>query len=554
MSRDTETIAEPPDETSPLLKTDATLEAATRGDAEGSNDRRSLAETPQNISTATIWGVLSTLMLGVFISSADGSLVIATSPEIASEFHRLSEASWLVTAYTLGQCAFQPLYGKLSDIFGRKSALVFAYSIFLLGCGLCGIGREYWHVIAGRAISGIGGAGMSGLVSVVIADMLPIRQVATWRSYVNVISTLGRSSGGPIGGWLVDTIGWRPAFLFQCPIAALSIMLVLWRLPETTHGGEQRAEEDESVTLKSRLARIDILGALILPLTLVLSFVALDWAGKAYSWHYTAPLAVLTLALASLFVWVEKYYAKEPIFPLDLILKRDVITANLIVALQLGGQFIVFYTVPLYFRITTGMSAAAAGSRLVLMVAGNMVGGIASGHMIGRTKRYKNITLFGASLGCICYSFLVLRWHGTTAWYETSVIILGGMGMGVTQSSSFIHLAASLNPKEIAIASMSWYLSASVGMLVAVNVFNATYQASLSSFLRQNLHGIKDADKIIRGALSDIDFIASLPLKIRGLVIKSFVDTLTLTNGLALTFTVCALGTALSIREHELAG
>lgn len=119
-------------------------------------------ETP---TTLSIWTVVPILLLGVFVANADGSLVIASSQHIASEFQRLSQASWLVTSYVLAQCASQPLYGKLSDIFGRKSNLIAAYVFFTVGCFLCGIGKVYWIVIVGRIISGIGGAGMTAIVS-----------------------------------------------------------------------------------------------------------------------------------------------------------------------------------------------------------------------------------------------------------------------------------------------------------------------------------------------------------------------------------------------------
>lgn len=131
------------------------------------------------------------------------------------------------------------------------------------------------------------------------------------------------------------------AFLGQCPIAALSIILVLWRLPEAVHPAREPVEGDKTANLRAQLARIDIFGALLLPSMLVSFFVALDFIGKSYSWFYTAPLGVLTLLLAILFVWVEKCYAKEPILPIELVTRRDVLTANAIVALQLGAQFIV---------------------------------------------------------------------------------------------------------------------------------------------------------------------------------------------------------------------
>lgn len=152
--------------------------------------------TEEPSSSLAIWTVVPFSLLGVFVANADGSLVVASSQQIASEFNALANASWIVTSFVLAQCATQPLYGKLSDIFGRKSNLTVSYLLFAAGCFLCGIGRTYGQVLAGRAISGMGGAGMTALVSIIIADMVPVREVASWRSYVNVAATGGRAVGG----------------------------------------------------------------------------------------------------------------------------------------------------------------------------------------------------------------------------------------------------------------------------------------------------------------------------------------------------------------------
>ncbi|CAJ2504949.1 Uu.00g123430.m01.CDS01 [Anthostomella pinea] len=278
---------------------------------------------------------LPTLLIGAFIAQVDSSIVLASSKEIASSFHALSDASWLITSYVLAQCATQALYGKLSDIFGRKVVLVFAYSVFTLG----GIGNAYWKVLLGQAISGVGGAGMIALVAVIIADILPVREIATWRSYVNVIATLGRSCGGPIGGWLVDTIGWRWCFLGQCPYAALAVALVLWKLPGST--GKDSAEgAGGEQSMRSKASRVDLWGVITLPSMLAALFVSLDRGGKLYAWYYTLPIALLALVLAAAFYYVEKVVAEEPILPMELLAKRDVAIPYAIVAFQTGAQFI----------------------------------------------------------------------------------------------------------------------------------------------------------------------------------------------------------------------
>jgi hypothetical protein len=130
------------------------------------------------------------------------------------------------------------------------------------------------------------------------------------------------------------------AFMVQCPIALLSIALVAWRLPDCTQQGQQ-GEEVKRQSLKERLARVDMLGSVLLPSTLTALFIALDMAGKSHVWSHTASVAVVTLALGAGFIWVERSHATEPIFPPGLVLKRDVLTANTLVALQMGAQFIV---------------------------------------------------------------------------------------------------------------------------------------------------------------------------------------------------------------------
>ena len=147
--------------------------------------------------------------MGVFISQTDQSFVLATYGAVSSEFDDLGSGSWLVSAYILAQCVAQPLYGKMSDIYGRKNCLQAAYLLFTVGTAVSGLGQSMGQVIAGRAIQGAGGAGMVALVSVIITDLVPLSEVATLWSYVNVLQTTGRSCGGFIGGLLTQTLGWR---------------------------------------------------------------------------------------------------------------------------------------------------------------------------------------------------------------------------------------------------------------------------------------------------------------------------------------------------------
>ncbi|KAK8212925.1 hypothetical protein M8818_003090 [Zalaria obscura] len=262
-------------------------------------------------SALAIWTVVPILLLGVFVANADGSLVIASSQKIASDFNALNSASWLVTSYVLAQCASQPLYGKLSDIFGRKANLTVSYTFFAAGCLLCGIGQAYWQVLAGRAISGIGGAGMTALVSIIIA-------------------------GGPVGGWLTDTIGWRWSFYGQCPLTIAGLVLILWKIPNKSTKSD--ALEDEA-PLSQKVKRVDMLGAVVLALTISAFLIALDFATKDAPWYHVLVPALLAILFAATFYSVERWWATEPILPIELITKRAASTSYLVAGFQIAAQF-----------------------------------------------------------------------------------------------------------------------------------------------------------------------------------------------------------------------
>ncbi|MCJ1380110.1 hypothetical protein MMC17_003213 [Xylographa soralifera] len=440
--------------------------------------------------TAGIAGVISVLLL----ANADGSIVLATYGVIASDIGSLDNASWLVVTYTLAMCAIQPTYGKLSDIYGRKSMLMFAYSFFGFGCALCGAGSTIWQVVLGRAVAGIGGAGMTSLVSILIADKVPLREVAVWRGYVNVASTVGRSAGGPFGGYLADTIGWRWSFYAQCPLALISIILVACKLESPNRSQEYYGTES---TL-GKLGRIDFLGSASLALTIVGFLIAFDLGGQKLPWNHPIIwiLFVSSAALGVLFLLVEAYWAKEPIFPLRLLVHRDVVTAYLAVGFQIAAQFAVMFTVPLYFQVTARASVTNAGVHLFPAVLGNAIGGLICGYIIRRTASYKVLTIAGTVTSSVAYVLLIFLWRGKTNIWESLYIGPGGFGTGVVLATTFVGLAAGVAESDMAIASTGLYLSANVGSLVGMSLASTVLQTSLRSTLKERLTGFTNRESV----------------------------------------------------------
>lgn len=216
-------------ETAPLLHREPHTEEVSTGESrlQDSTTGSSQDERP----TRSIFGIISVLLIGVFVSQADTTLVFATYAHITSEFIRLGggswiDGSWIVTSFGLATCATQPMYGRLSQIFGRKPILQLSYTLFLIGTAIAGVAQNMVQMIIGRVVQGAGSAGMVSMVSILLTgmfilcknifflltflpDLVPLHEVAAYRSYVNVFSTVGRSCGGLIGGFLTQTIGWR---------------------------------------------------------------------------------------------------------------------------------------------------------------------------------------------------------------------------------------------------------------------------------------------------------------------------------------------------------
>ncbi|KAL6248669.1 hypothetical protein RBB50_004924 [Rhinocladiella similis] len=503
--------------------------------------------TEEPSSTIAIWTVVPVSLLGVFVANADGSLVVASSQYISSEFDQLNKASWLIMSFALGVCASQPLYGKLSDIFGRKANLVVAYIFFTVGCFLCGIGQKYWHVLAGRTISGVGGAGMTALVSVIIADMVPVRDVATWRSYVNVAATSGRSLGGPVGGWLTETVGWRWSFYGQCPLTIIGLLLILWKLPHKTNQTGKQASQSFS----QKIRRVDGFGAITLAGAICSFLLLLPTSTSGMPWQYTLAAGLSFGVLSAGFVVIEYSLVAEPILPLGLLAKRAVITSYSVAGAQIAAQFSMFYLVPIYFQLA-GFSVSAAGLRLVPAVIGNAVGGLISGHIIQVTGRYKGLTIFASAAASVGYLLILLRWHGTTHWTELIYFLLGGFGSGVIQSTSFVHLAASLDQSEIAIAGTCLYLTQNIFMLVGIQGATAVLQPHLKASLERDLSGVENKAKIIKQVTSNIELIWHFPDYIKKTVLRDYFDSLTAAYGVSLGFAVVGVVLGLALRAHKI--
>lgn len=353
--------------------------------------------------------------------------MISTYGTIGTELHALSSTSWIATSYFLTLSAFQPLYGKLSDIFGRKQCLLFAYLLFGIGSTCCGLARNMGELIAARMVAGIGGGGTNVVISILLSDIVPLRERGQWQGYINVIYAFGASTGAPLGGLLADSIGWRWAFIAQGPVslaAFLAVALVL-DLPKQEHAH-----------WKEKILKIDFLGAAILIVAIFGLLVGLD-RGSNVSWSNSITIAGLcTTPLFIVFVLVEKYVAGNAFAPGRIILNKSLFACYLCNFFSFSGWLAALFFIPLYWQVIGDYSAAKAGLLLVPSIFCGVSGSLVGGMYMRKTAKYYWITVIAYANLTIGLS-LILLFAGTVT-KSVPLMVVGtcvcafSNGVGVT--------------------------------------------------------------------------------------------------------------------------
>lgn len=504
---------------------------------------------------AAIVGPIAMLYVGVWLASVDTTMVVAIYNTISSDFGRFQDAMWILAAYHLGLLPAQPVYGKLSDIFGHKSVLTLAYTFFGIGCIVCGLGNSVLPFAVGRVIGGVGGAGMRSLVSSLIVQLVPLRDVAVWRSWMYVMATFGRSFGAPLGGILADSIGWRGSFLCQAPLALMVLALVWWKLPSEFEHDVARENSTVKTTghpTLSKLRRIDFPGAFLIAISMVALLLALNFASKRLQLFDPLVVSLILLWISSslLFLLVEARYASEPIIPLRLLLERDVLTAYLVIGFLMAGSMSMFSSVPLCFRVTERASNSVASAHLLPSIVGNAIGSLLTGWIIKRTGRYRSLIILAPCSSATCFILLYLRWK--TEPLALIYISLSGFSTGVSTAAVFVFLTAGTKKEDTSIGSSVFYLATSVGEVTGVAVQNSILQGTLGRVLPVRLFKVEDKDEIIRQVTASVTSIWLFPPDIQSVVIDTYVQGLRYTYLFSLGCALVALALAMTVREHSL--
>ncbi|KIJ19357.1 hypothetical protein PAXINDRAFT_68922 [Paxillus involutus ATCC 200175] len=363
----------------------------------------------------------------------------AVLPSISSEFNASNQASWLGTSYLLAICTFTPLYGRLSDVMGRRNANQLAVSVAAIGTLLCGCSRSMNMLIFARFLAGIGGGGLSSTCSIIMSDMYSIRSRGLTQGVGNVFSGLGLSLGGPIGGLVSQWFGWRWAFWMQMPLFVASLVLTAINLNYVTPG--------KGKGVKDVLKRIDYGGMITLLISVGSCLVFLSTRyNEQREWNDPLVFVPLCIACTSfvLFLLVELLFAREPLLAPSLLRQKVPVlvgTSNFFVAMC---NFSVTYFLPTWFQTVAMTSAATAGMHLAPNSIAMSTGSLFAGWMMHRTGRYKLLNSTFGILPFVGIVLITLLREDSPSWQQWFSIIPLGFGNAIVFQTVFSTLAGFL--------------------------------------------------------------------------------------------------------------
>ncbi|KAF4452446.1 hypothetical protein F53441_4726 [Fusarium austroafricanum] len=423
------------------------------------------------------------------ISYLDMNSVATSLPTISEALDAGPTVTWVGTSYLLGQLSFQPLYGRISDITGRKPVLLFSMGCIVVGGLLCGFARTPVWLYVCRTISGIGGGGISSSVAIIVSDLVSLRSRGKYQGFISLAIGTGAASGPFVAAGLIQLItdGWRWAFWVPAIAGGVCFILLLFFLPLKPVSG----------SLREKARKIDWMGVMASIAGIVLTVMAINSGGSMWAWRNVKTISILTIGIIMLLVFlvIEAFFARIPIIPLRLFTKRSP------TVLILTGFFHDFawqstqYFVPLYYQTVRGFTPLKSATLIVPFLLAQGMAGAASGPLMARYARYMPILRSGFTIWTIGAGLKLLFNQQTHTAVYIVVLVVEGAGIGWVHQPGLVALQANSADEDRAVATGTRNVFRSLGGVVGIAVSTAAYYAVLDNTIRKSdtipewLHG-----------------------------------------------------------------
>jgi multidrug resistance protein len=438
---------------------------------------------PGPLPPAAVTKIIVGIMLAMFLSALEQTIVAPALPTIGVHLGDIENLSWVVTAYLLSATAATPLFGKLSDIYGRRTILLICVAIFIVGSVACALATTMWALIAARALQGLGGGGILPIAQTIIADLVSPRERPRYQSYSAVMFMFASVIGPLLGGVLTDRFDWSLIFWINLPMGAAALIITyraLHKLPRN-----------------ERPHRLDVTGAALLVVAAIVLMLAMTWGGTRYPW---VSWQIAALLAGSAVAWVlfalRLANAAEPLIPLA-VLREPVVTRIVTVAFfSIGAIIGLSIYVPLYLELVLGASPSVSGLALIAFTAGTVIGAFFAGRALGRDRHYKRMPMAGLAVAIASLAVLAAAPGGLSLAGVSVLLFLCGGGIGTMYPVTTVLIQNAVLPHQFGIVTgtLNFFrmlggtiIVAGLGAIVLGQVDTAGGLASLDALVKSGV-------------------------------------------------------------------
>ncbi|MET0132728.1 MAG: MDR family MFS transporter [Kibdelosporangium sp.] len=467
--------------------------------------------TTEPLTKRKQYTVFAGLMIGILLAMLDNMIVGTAMPTIVGDLGGLDHFAWVVTAYTLASAVSTPIWGKLSDLYGRKGMFMASIVVFLAGSALAGTSGSMTELIAYRGLQGLGAGGLMVGAMAIMAELVPPRERGRIQGMFAAVMPIAMVGGPLLGGFITDHLDWRWAFYVNLPLGAVALLVV-----SATLTMPKRA--------KDKVISIDYWGAALLTVGISGLVLFATWGGTQYPWGSWQILGLAVVAVISLsaFVWVENRVA-EPILPLRLFKIRNFTLASVLAFMSGFAMFGAISFLPQYQQIVQGASATNSGLLLLPMMAGSLVISILLGQVTSRTGHYRSFPVVG--MGVMGIGMLLLTQLGlTTSSFTSSLYILVvGAGLGALMGTTNLIAQNSVTLADLGVATSTATFARSIGGSLGVAVLGTIFSSRITDSMTSAL-GPAGAELTSTGGQLSPKMIETLPAPVRDAYLGGMVD------------------------------